>query len=157
MIELAINIGLPLGLIALAMVTGSILENRHFESIHQREKQLAGIPLLTGKEYPADRSVVDVQMVSGAAVISVDYFKRFLAGLRMIFGGELRSYGSLLDRARREAILRMKESCPDADLIINLRIETSSISKGQKNTIGSTEILAYGTALKFGPAQFENR
>jgi uncharacterized protein YbjQ (UPF0145 family) len=68
----------------------------------------------------------------------------------MIFGGELRAYCSLLDRARREAILRMKAQYPDADLIVNLRIETSSISKGAKNTIGSTEIFAYGTALKFG-------
>ena len=80
-------------------------------------------------------------------VISVDYFKRLLASLRNFFGGSIQAYETLLDRARREAILRMKENCKNADEIINLRIETSSISKGKRNTIGSVEVLAYGTAL----------
>ena len=95
-------------------------------------------------------------------MISVDYFKRFLAGLRNIFGGEVRSYCSLLDRGRREAILRMKELWPEADLIVNARVETSSISKGAQNrqggSIGSTEVLAYGTAIRFAPPhQHEDR
>jgi len=61
---------------------------------------------------------------------------------------------SLLDRGRREAILRMKEQFPDADLIVNFRMATSSISKGRKNAIGSTEVHAYGTAIKFAePSQ----
>ena len=43
----------------------------------------------------------------------------------------------------------MKESCPDADQIINLRLETSSITKGNRKQIGSVEVLAYGTAIYF--------
>jgi uncharacterized protein YbjQ (UPF0145 family) len=58
-----------------------------------------------------------------------------------------------LDRARREAILRMKESCKKADEIINLRIETSSISKGRGRSIGSVEVLAYATALYREPTE----
>ena len=46
-----------------------------------------------------------------------------------------------------EAILRMKESCPGASEIINLRIVTSSISQGQGNQVGSVEVLASGTAI----------
>ena len=54
----------------------------------------------------------------------------------------------LVDRGRREAILRMKEQCADADLIVNLRIETSRISKGAKRrSLGTVEVFAYGTAL----------
>ena len=56
---------------------------------------------------------------------------------------------TLIDRARREAVLRMKESCPEADLVINLRLETSSITKGRGKQIGSVEVLAYGTAIYF--------
>ena len=52
-----------------------------------------------------------------------------------------------MDRARREAILRLKESCLDATQIINLRIETSSIYKGKGNQIGSVEVFAYATAI----------
>ncbi len=85
----------------------------------------------------------------GSNPLSVDYFKRVLAALRNIFGGNVQSFETLLDRARREAILRLKESCSDADEIINLRIETSSISKGGDNKIGCVEVLAYGTAIYY--------
>lgn len=149
MLEVLFNIAGPLALVALAMITGTVLERRHYQSIAEREQQFGAIPTLTGKEYPTDRKVLEARLVQGVTVVSIDYFKRLLAGLRLIFGGELTSYCSLLDRARREAILRMKAQYPDADLIINVRIETSSISKGQAKSIGSTEIVAYGTALKF--------
>jgi uncharacterized protein YbjQ (UPF0145 family) len=145
---LIVNLGIPLLIILVALVTGSILEKRHYRSIDKRERQYGQLPLLTGKKYPTDRSIAEVQFVSGSVVISYDHFKRFLAGLRMFFGGEVKSYVSLLDRGRREAILRMKEQCSQADLIVNLRIETSSISKGnRKRRLGAVEVFAYGTAL----------
>jgi uncharacterized protein YbjQ (UPF0145 family) len=149
MMEIIINLGLPVALIILAMITGTLLENRHFRIIEKREEKLHTIPVISGKEYPTDKPVDETRIVSGSVVVSIDYFKRFLASLRNIFGGEVRSYCSLLDRGRREAVLRMKEQFPGADMIINLRVETSSISKGAKNALGSTEILAYGTALRF--------
>ena len=88
-------------------------------------------------------------MVYGSAVISIDYFKRFLGGLRNIFGGELSSFETVLDRARREAILRMKEMAGNAGIIINTRVETSTIGTTSKKGIGCSEVLAYGTALTF--------
>ncbi|MGB5413298.1 MAG: heavy metal-binding domain-containing protein, partial [Polyangiales bacterium] len=79
-----------------------------------------------------------------------DHFKRFLSGFRMIFGGEIRSYSSLIDRARREAVLRMKESQPDADAFLNTRLETSTISSTAGNEgMGTIEVLAYGTAVHY--------
>ncbi|MGQ0547496.1 MAG: YbjQ family protein, partial [Betaproteobacteria bacterium] len=48
------------------------------------------------------------RLVAGSVVIADDYFKSLLAGLYSFFGGPVRSYESLLDRARREAVLRMK-------------------------------------------------
>ena len=88
-------------------------------------------------------------MVQGNVVISIDYFKRFLAGLRMIFGGRIRAYESLVDRARREALLRMRRAARDmgAAYVFNVRMETASISKGANNAIGSVEVVAYGTAI----------
>jgi uncharacterized protein YbjQ (UPF0145 family) len=68
-------------------------------------------------------------------------------GFRRIFGGEVRSYASLIDRGRREAILRMKEQYPDADLYINTRVETSTITNGKGKTIGCVEVIAYSTAV----------
>lgn len=147
-ISLILNFGVPLLIIGVAMITGSILERRHYRSIDRREGAYRRMPLLNGKRYPTDPPIVDTRLVSGSVVISYDHFKRLLAGLRMVFGGEVKSYVSLLDRGRREAILRMKETCPDADMIVNLRVETSSISKGgRRKSLGAVEVFAYGTAL----------
>ena len=59
-----------------------------------------------------------------------------------------------LERARREAILRMKEDAHrlGANMVINVKLETASISKGAANQIGSVEVYAYGTALHAGEA-----
>lgn len=148
-IAVVINVALPIGLIILAMITGTILERRHFRRIEKREAALQNIPILNSKEYPTDYPVVESYMVAGSVVISIDYFKRFLARLRNIFGGEVRSYCSLLDRGRREAVLRMKEQWPSTDLIVNMRVETSSISKGDKKTVGTIEVLVYGTGIRY--------
>jgi len=135
-------------LIATGYIVGQFLERRHFRSIKQRESDLLYLPTTNSKRpLGALPAVMKTHIVYGNAVISVDYFKRMVAGLRNIFGGNVRSYETLVDRARREAILRMKESCPGATQIINLRIETSSIYKGKKNQVGSVEVLAYGTAI----------
>ena len=144
-----INFGIPLSLIVLAFIAGDILEKRHYKSIVRREKELSRIPVLNVKRYPLDQPVEMVKFISGSVVISIDYFKRFLGKLRQIFGGEIRTYVSLVDRGRREATLRMKEKCPDADLIVNFRIKTSSISKGRRNNIGAVEVYAYGTAIRY--------
>ncbi len=148
-ISLIFNLGIPLLLIVIALITGSTIEKRHYRSIDAREKQLAEVPLINGKRYPQTRPIAEARLVSGSVVISYDHFKRFLAGLRMIFGGEVKSYVSLVDRGRREAVLRMKAKCPDADLVVNMRIETSSISKGKRRrSIGAVEVFAYGTAVR---------
>tara|TARA_Y100001934_G_C12303925_1_gene751413 strand:- start:612 stop:893 length:282 start_codon:yes stop_codon:yes gene_type:complete len=90
----------------------------------------------------------------GSVVISLDYFKRFLAGLRSLVGGRVGSYESLLDRARRESLLRMKEVAIKGgyDAVINVRFETSRLASSGQNGSGTAgvELMAYGTAIKLG-------
>ena len=90
------------------------------------------------------------ELVHGNVVISSDYFKMFVASLRKLVGGRLRSYESLLDRGRREAVLRMKQQAQSlgANQVINVKFETSSISKGAQGNLGSIEVLVYGSAIK---------
>ncbi|MCM8774603.1 MAG: YbjQ family protein [Candidatus Omnitrophica bacterium] len=136
--------------IACAYFIGNLIENRHYSYIKEREKRFLNLPTVTTKDLPlAEEEIYEARLVYGSVVISVDYFKRILAGLRNIFGGEVSSYETLLDRGRREAILRMKESAKDAIGIVNLRLETSSIGQlaNKRGSIGSVEILAYGTAI----------
>lgn len=137
-------------LLALGYGFGRMAESRHYRSIVEREQRHARISTLTLRTLESEPDTVRrTQLVSGNVVISVDYFKRVAAGLRGFFGGNVQAYESLVDRARREAVLRLKESCPGAAHILNLRVETSSIYKGRGNGIGSVEVLAYGTAVYF--------
>ncbi len=141
-------------LLSLGFVFGKFAESRHYRSIQAREELLIRLPTTSCKKpIGSHASIGHVQLVCGHVVISVDYFKQMLAGLRNFFGGTIQAYETLLDRARREAVLRMKESCPTADEILNLRIETSSISKGSSSDrVGSVEVLAYGTAIYYQSA-----
>ena len=136
-------------LITVGYIAGTLAEKRHYRSIRKRETAFLNLPAVTmkGVDYPAEK-VKSAQMVYGSAVISIDYFKRMLAGLRNIFGGTVKSYETLIDRARREALLRMKEMAGSATVIVNVRIETSAIGKrANKKGVGCLEAIAYGTAL----------
>jgi len=85
-------------------------------------------------------------------VVSSDYFRSLLAGLRNLIGGSVRSFETLLDRGRREAVLRMKEQFPEADVIVNVRIETSTIGQqtaSRRQQLGTVELIAYGTAIRY--------
>ena len=147
-LELIIHLIVFIGPIIVFYIPGRIAERVHYKSIQTRELTYIEVPVITHKRIPYD-NVRSVEMVSGSAVISLDHFKRFLASLRNLVGGRVGSYESLLDRARREAILRMKSKCPDADMIVNLRLENSSVGKSadNKKQIGCIEVLAYGTAV----------
>lgn len=145
-----IDLYVLLALIVTGYIVGQFLEKRHYQSIHKRERELVNLVTTSSKRPVGDiPAQVRAEIVQGASVISVDYFKRFVAGLRQLFGGNIRGYETLVDRARREAILRLKESCADASQIINLRIETSSITKGRRDQIGSIEVHAYATAIYY--------
>jgi uncharacterized protein YbjQ (UPF0145 family) len=136
-------------LIVIGYSVGQYNERKHFHSIIAREKRYKSILTFSERHIPAQQGAVSVQLVSGSVVISIDYFKQFVAGLRNLIGGRVTAYESLLERARREALLRMKEQAKDlgASSVWNIRLETAAISQGAAQQIGSIEVIAYGTAL----------
>ncbi len=144
-----------LSLIILGYITGSMAEKKHYRSIIQREKELLKLPVVTAEGSFRDGLVKESVLVTGSAVISIDYFKRLMAVLRNFFGGRVKSYESLLDRARREAILRMKAEAKEqgANIVVNMRLETAAIGKNanKKKQLGSVEAVAYGTAVVYNP------
>jgi len=150
--EALINLGIFLVLMAAGYIFGKAAEAKHYKSIEMREKALIGLPAVTLKHLDDEVVITDAKLVNGSVVISVDYFKKFLAGLRNLFGGRMSSYESLVDRARREAILRMKEEANGWDMILNMRLATSSMNDGAKGSVSSIEVLAYGTAIKYQAA-----
>ena len=136
-------------LVIVGYFAGSIAEKRHFASIRKREAELKDVLTFSARQLPPEDMNRSSVFVQGNVVVSVDYFKRLSAGLKSLFGGRIGAYESLVDRARREAVLRMKQQAQDqgATHIFNVKLETSSISKGNRGQIGSVEIFAYGTGL----------
>lgn len=134
-------------LLVVAYWTGSWIERRHYRSILAREARLMSLPAVASRMVPEAR--YRHELVMGNVTVSVDYFKRMLSALHWVFGGNVTSYETLLDRARREALLRLKEMAAGqgASLVLNVKYETASVSKGVGDTIGSVEVLAYGTAM----------
>ncbi len=147
-----IDFSIPLVLLVLAYFLGTYIERRHFRSIREREERLRHFPVVTFATLPDNWQVESVNLVTGSVVISLDYFKRVIAGLRSIIGGRVKTYEPLLDRARREAVLRMVEQAEATgfDAIANVRLETSRLANSRRNGngIAGVEMLAFGTALK---------
>ena len=140
MIEYAIFVVL----LVLGYGFGQLNERRHYKSINKRESDLTTLPAVASKHPPAD-APYQQQMVIGSVVVASDYFKSFVANLVNVFGGRIRSYEPLLDRGRREAMLRLKQQAKKqgASMVFNVKYETSRIG-GRVTTI---EVMAYGTAL----------
>ena len=103
-IDLFLNFGLPLLILMIAYFIGSAIERRHFKDIQAREKRQRAFPVVTFETLPEDWQVTSAELIQGNVVISLDYFKRVIAGLRGLIGGRIKTYEPLLDRARHDSV-----------------------------------------------------
>jgi uncharacterized protein YbjQ (UPF0145 family) len=75
----------------------------------------------------------------------------FVAGIRSLFGGEIRVYTQLLESSRQQAVDRMvaKAEGLGANAVLSMRFDASSFMRSM------TEIVAYGTAamIEIDPSQ----
>ena len=149
---LIVYVGIPIGMVLLGYFAGKSAETKHLRMLDRREKEFADIEMSAVKTVPADWSVVDAQLVTGCAVIALDYFKVFAGNLRNLFGGRMKGYETLVERGRREAIVRMlaEARSAGAHAVWNVRLETATISGGNQQRPGGVEVIAYGTALRRG-------
>lgn len=133
-------------------IIGTQIEKNHYKSVKEKEKEFANLPAISSTKVADLTNVTDSRLVSGCIVISNDAFKKMVARIYNIFGGRISVYETLFDRARREAIIRMKEQARmhGADMVVNTRFETSrlgAVNSGNKG-LGIFEVLAYGTAVR---------
>ena len=140
---------IPLFLIVVGLIVGKGIELHHFRRLEEREKKYRDIIVTNLKTIPPQFENTRPFLVMGSAVIATDYFKVFAAGLRTLFGGEMKSYVTLMERARREAVLRMLEQAGQqgACAVWNVRYETTMTEGQQSKKNGGVALLAYGTAL----------
>lgn len=152
--ELLIQIIIPMVsvvvLLLLGFTIGRARERRHLADLDNRELVNREFMVTDIRTVPRGMQPQSARLVMGATVVASDYLKTFLSGFRMIFGGEMMSYSTMIDRARREARLRMIESARQAGAlaVINVRFETSTVSGTTgRNAAPMSEVLCYGTAL----------
>lgn len=147
------GIGVILFLI-IAFMTGSTIEKNHYKKIRAREVKYFKKPCISFAKNVIDEDKVEkTELVCASVVIACDYFKFFISTLKSIFGGNISSYESVLDRGRREAILRMKEKAYEngLDAIVNVKIETIMLDPVTEPTREAQKmcITVYGTAIKY--------
>ncbi len=101
--------------------------------------------IITNTETIAGKEIAEsLGMVRGSTVRARNVARDIFAGLKNIVGGEISEYTKLLADSREQALERMITDATNlnADAIVNVRFTTSAVMQG------SSEILAYGTAVK---------
>jgi len=101
-----INVIIFVLLLATRCIVGQWLERSHYKSMRKGKNELYDIPTIATKVLPEQFDRSAAQIVVDNIVISVDFFKKFIARLRYLVDGR---DDSLIDRVRREVTLRMKE------------------------------------------------
>ena len=143
--------GLPLFMLAFAWAMGAWIRNRHEADLAQRELAVAHILVHnTGRLQDAVTGPQPSVMITSEVTLGVDHFRGFLGQWKSLFGGQVRSYQMVLDRARREVVMRILEqtNAMGYNALANLRIDFADISGSAlaRRTAADISVLASGTA-----------
>ena len=137
------KIGIFVILFCIGWGFGRHIERKHLKELDEKERRLAYI---TVDHSRFKTSEYTGQLISSNVVISHDYFKYVIASIQNFFGGRLTTYETVVDRARREALVRLKLEAEKvgAKHIMGLRLSTTEL--GMQG--GMVEVFAYGTAVQ---------
>ena len=97
-------------LFSVGWVVGTQVERRHLRELDVRERRYRAVRMDNSR---FAIHAAQGQLICSNVVISHDYFKYVLAQIYNFFGGRIRSYESLLERAQREAIVRLKQQAAE--------------------------------------------
>lgn len=119
---------LPAFVLLFAFIVGRLKIKAHYKELIAREALMKGFPVIAIKCAP--KNLQNCFLVTGSVVMSLDLFRQFLAFFRNIFGGNIRGYECLLERAKREAVLRMKEKAAQsgANIVFNIKTECAPLT-----------------------------
>jgi uncharacterized protein YbjQ (UPF0145 family) len=111
----------------------------NIQSQQQTQMMVVTTPTLSGY-----RVVKVLGVVTGLTVRTRGVGGKFVAGIEGMFGGEVTSYSSEAEKARRESLQRLidKAKTMGANAVIGADFETSDILQGT-----ATLFSAYGTAV----------
>ena len=100
--------------------------------------------ILVNTDYISGKNLEMLGLVKGSTIHSKHLGKDITQALKMLVGGELKSYNEMMNEARAIATKRMVAEAEElgADAIVNIRYASSAIMQG------AAEVIAYGTAVK---------
>ena len=100
--------------------------------------------LLLNIDHVPGRDMEAIGLVKGTVVQSKNFGKDFMAGMKTLVGGEIKSYTDMLVEARQIATKRLVDEANalGADAIVNIRFGSYAVMQG------AAEVIAYGTAVK---------
>lgn len=145
----AIELLIFVAVIAIGYFNGRRIERRHLAELKQREAAAADVLVFATRYPPPGDAALDPVLLSGGVVIAADAFKMFASGLRKFVGGRFNAFEMLVQRARREAMLRLKEEAraKGCRMVFNLRVETTMVVNGAHGGSSAVEALVYGTGF----------
>lgn len=149
-LELFLILGIPVIFLVAAYLIGSGIEKRHFQRLEAAEARLRDILVVNLRTLPPGLHGRETLLVAGQVALATDYFKQFVASWVRILGGRIKVYERLMERARREAIVRMLEEARAAGFsqVWNLRIESATLGNMRPGQFVGMTIIAYGTAVR---------
>ena len=130
-----------------------MIESAHTEDMEKREQYYHDkVKLTNSRAIPKGTVAKEVFLCRGSVVIGANFYRRFVARLKQIIGGHLRILEGIIERAYREATLRMISDAysKGAAMIINVRYETTCVGRTDRrgnNTSSMMEVFVYGTAV----------
>ena len=101
----------------------------------------------TGNDVAGHEVVKYLAIVRGIVVRATGIGQGLLGSLRALGGGNIAEFTEVCEAARHDAYVQMLQHAQDigADAIIGMRYDATEFMQG------STEVLAYGTAVRLAP------
>ncbi|MCH1443122.1 MAG: YbjQ family protein [Candidatus Poseidoniaceae archaeon] len=152
-------LSLPLFIYLGSWMFGNLHQNKLLLKLETEEKSLQGrANPVTNLSKPSQvRQVDSSSLVMESISVGPSWWQMFTGGIKNLFGGKIHSYDKMLTYGRRVVIHRLRIQAIQSgfDEVINLRVETSMITKKSKgdDKTAAYEFTAYGTAIRYSASQ----
>jgi uncharacterized protein YbjQ (UPF0145 family) len=150
---------IPLFIYLGSWLFGNLHQNKLLLKLDTEEKSLVGnVNPVSNLSKPSQARQIDSSsLVMESISVGPSWWQMIMGSIKGLFGGKINSYDKMLTYGRRVVIhrLRMQAIQSGFDEVINLRVETSMISKKSKrdDKTAAYEFTAYGTAIRYSASQ----